>query len=133
MRSHLLFFPCVFSLGFLAGYQWAWMTEATLDGLLSSSSKEDLPLSLLNMLQAARLAMGTLQEAVVLLLWANFALLTLLLPLLLTTVALLVATLALFYKVYLYTCAGHHRDLLFSSPDGFCMERRLDKKKISRP
>ena len=107
MRSHLLLFPCVFSLGFLAGYQWAWLTEATLDGLLSSSSKEDLPLSLINMLQAARLAMGTLQEAVVLLLWANLALLILLLPLLFTTVALLVATLALFYKV----CAGHHRDL----------------------
>ena len=107
MRSHLLLFPCVFSLGFLAGYQWAWLTEATLDGLLSSSSKEDLPLSLINMLQAARLAMGTLQEAVVLLLWANLALLILLLPLLFTTVALLVATLALFYKV----CVGHHGDL----------------------
>jgi len=75
------------------------LTEATLDGLLSSSSQEDLPLILINMLQAARLAMGTLQEAVVVLLWANLALLILLLPLLFTTVAFLVALLALFYKM----------------------------------
>jgi len=100
MRSHLFFFPCVFSLGFLAGYQWAWLSEITFDGLLSSSSKEELPLNLMNMMQAARLAMGTLQEAIVLLLWANLTLLILLVPLLFTAVALLVATLALFSKVH---------------------------------
>jgi len=99
MRSHLFFFPCVFSLGFLAGYQWAWLSEITFDGLLSSSSKEELPLNLMNMMQAARLAMGTLQEAIVLLLWANLTLLILLVPLLFTAVALLVAILALFSKV----------------------------------
>ena len=99
MRSHLFFFPCVFSLGFLAGYQWAWLSEITFDGLLSSSSKEELPLNLINMMQAARLAMGTLQEAIVLLLWANLTLLILLVPLLFTAVALLVAILALFSKV----------------------------------
>ena len=99
MRPHLFFFPCVFSLGFLAGYQWAWLSEITFDGLLSSSSKEELPLNLMNMMQAARLAMGTLQEAIVLLLWANLTLLILLVPLLFTAVALLVAILALFSKV----------------------------------
>ena len=134
MRSHLFVFPCVFSLGFLAGYQWAWLSEITLDGLLSSSPKETIPLNLVNMMQAARLAMGALQEAVVLLLWANFALLFLIVPLLFTAVALLMATLALFSKVRV----GFQRfasQLLEQtySPDGFCVGCRFDEKKISRP
>ena len=130
MRSHLFFFPCVFSLGFLAGYQWAWLSEITFDGLLSSSSKEELPLNLMNMMQAARLAMGTLQEAVVLLLWANLTLLILLVPLLFTAVALLVAILALFSKVRAALHCNYYWQTF--SPGAFCVGCRFYEKKISR-
>ena len=101
MRSHLFLFPFAFFLGFLAGCQSAWMSEITLDGLLKSSpsSTEDLPLIFTNLIRAVRLVLGTLQEAVALLIWTNFALLVLLIPLLFTTGALLMATLALLSKV----------------------------------
>ena len=130
MRSRLFFFPCVFSLGFLAGYQWAWLSEITFDGLLSSSSKEELPLNLINMMQAARLAMGTLQEAVVLLLWANLTLLILLVTLVFAAVALLVATLALFSKVRAALHCNYYWQTFF--PGAFCGGCRFYEKKISR-
>ena len=102
MRSHLFLLPFAFFLGFLAGCHCAWMSEISLDGLLKSSpssSTEDLPLIFTNLIRAVRLVLGTLQEAVALLLWTNFALLMLLVPLLFTTAALLMATLALLSKV----------------------------------
>ena len=103
MKPHLFLFPLVFSLGFLAGYQWAWLSENTLDRLLSSSSSsssiEDLPIGLKNVMLVARLVILTLQEAVALLLWTNFTLIILLVPLLFATAVLLLATLALFSKV----------------------------------
>ena len=100
MKPHLFLFPLVFSLGFLAGYQWAWLSETTLDRLLSSSSSiEDLPIGLKNVMLVARLVIPTLQEAVAILLWTNFTLIILLVPLLFTTAVLLLATLALFSKV----------------------------------
>ena len=106
MRSHLFLLPFAFFLGFLAGCQWAWMSEIKLDRLLesSSSSIEDLPLIFINLIRAARHVMGALQEAAALLLRANFALLILLVPLLFTTSALLVATFVLLSKV----CACYH-------------------------
>ena len=71
-----------------------------MDRLLSSSSSiEDLPIGLKNVMQAARLVIPTLQEAVAILLWTNFTLIILLVPLLFTTAVLLMATLALFSKV----------------------------------
>ena len=102
MRSHLFLLPFAFFLGFLAGCHCTWMSEITLDGLLKSSpsSTEDLPLIFTNLIRAVRLVLGTLQEAVALLLWTNFALLMLLVPLLFTTAALLMATLALLSKVH---------------------------------
>ena len=107
MRSHLFLLPFAFSLGFLAGCQCAWLSEITLDALLKSSpsSTEDLPLIFTNLIRAVRLVLGTLQEAIALLLSTNFALLMLLVPLLFTTAALLMAALALLSKV----CDCYHR------------------------
>ena len=107
MRSHLFLLPFAFFLGFLAGCQWAWMSEITLDRLLNSSSSssiEDIPLIFINLIRAARLMLGALQEAVALLMWTNFALLILLVPLLFTTSALLLPTFVLLSKV----CACYH-------------------------
>ena len=107
MRPYLFLVPLIFSLGFLAGYQWATFSILLLESLPASPSTEDLPLSLIKILRASSVVMASLQEAVGFLLWTNLALISLLIPLLSITVAIVLITIGTLVKMELWD-----RDLL---------------------
>ena len=102
MRPYLFLVPLIFSLGFLAGYQWATFSILLLESLPASPSTEDLPLSLIKILRASSVVMAFLQEAVGFLLWANLALISLLIPLLSITVAIVLITVGALVKMELW-------------------------------
>ena len=102
MRPYFFLVPLIFSLGFLAGYQWATFSILLLESLPASPSTEDLPLSLIKFLRAISVAMASLQEAVGFLLWANLALISLLIPLLSITVAIVLITVGALVKMELW-------------------------------
>ena len=107
MRPYLFLVPLIFSLGFLAGYQWATFSTLLVESLPPSPSTEDLPLSLIKILRASSVVMASLQEAVGFLLWTNLALISLLIPLLSITVAIVLITIGTLVKMELWD-----RDLL---------------------
>ena len=107
MRPYLFLVPLIFSLGFLAGYQWATFSILLLESLPASPSTEDLPLILIKILRASSVVMASLQEAVGFLLWTNLALISLLIPLLSITVAIVLITIGTLVKMELWD-----RDLL---------------------
>ena len=102
MRPYLFLVPLIFSLGFLAGYQWATFSILLLESRPASPSTEDLPLSLIKFLRASSVVMASLQEAVGFLLWANLALISLLIPLLSITVAIVLITVGALVKMELW-------------------------------
>ena len=102
MRPYLFLVPLIFSLGFLAGYQWATFSILLLESRPASPSTEDLPLSLIKFLRAISVAMASLQEAVGFLLWANLALMSLLFPLLTITVAIVLIIVGTLVKMELW-------------------------------
>ena len=102
MRPYLFLVPLIFSLGFLAGYQWATFSILLMESLPASPSTEDLPLSLIKFLRAISVAMASLQEAVGFLLWANLALMSLLFPLLTITVAIVLIIVGTLVKMELW-------------------------------
>ena len=102
MRPYLFLVPLIFSLGFLAGYQWATFSILLLESLPASPSTEDLPLILIKILRASSVVMASLQEAVGFLLWANLALISLLIPLLSITVAIVLITVGTLVKMELW-------------------------------
>ena len=102
MRPYLFLVPLIFSLGFLAGYQWATFSILLMESLPASPSTEDLPLSLIKFLRAISVAMASLQEAVGFLLWANLALISLLIPLLSITFAIVFITVGTLVKMELW-------------------------------
>ena len=107
MRPYLFLVPLIFSLGFLAGYQWATFSILLLESQPASPSTEDLPLILIKILRASSVVMASLQEAVGFLLWTNLALISLLIPLLSITVAIVLITVGTLVKMELWD-----RDLL---------------------
>ena len=107
MRPYLFLVPLIFSLGFLAGYQWATFSTLLVESLPPSPSTEDLPLSLIKMLRASSVVMASLQEAVGFLLWTNLALISLLIPLLSITFAIVFIIVGTLVKMELWD-----RDLL---------------------
>ena len=102
MRPYLFPVPLIFSLGFLAGYQWATFSILLLESQPASPSTEDLPLILIKILRASSVVMASLQEAVVFLLRANLALISLLIPLLSITVAIVLITVGTLVKMELW-------------------------------
>ena len=102
MRPYLFLVPLIFSLGFLAGYQWATFSILLLESQPASPSTEDLPLILIKILRASSVVMASLQEAVGFLLWANLALISLLIPLLSITVAIVLITVGTLVKMDLW-------------------------------
>ena len=102
MRPYLFIVPLIFSLGFLAGYQWATFSILLLESLPHSPSTEDLPLSLIKILRASSVVMASLQETVVFLLRASLALISLLIPLLSITVAIVLITVGTLVKMELW-------------------------------
>ena len=102
MRPYLFLVPLIFSLGFLAGYQWATFSILLLESLPASPSTEDLPLILIKILRASSVVMASLQEAVGFLLWTNLALISLLIPLLSITVAIVLITVGTLVKMELW-------------------------------
>ena len=102
MRPYLFLVPLIFSLGFLAGYQWATFSIFFLESQSASPSTEDLPLSLIKFLRASSVVMASLQEAVGFLLWANLALMSLLFPLLTITVAIVLIIVGTLVKMELW-------------------------------
>ena len=102
MRPYLLLVPLIFSLGFLAGYQWATLSILLLESQPASPSTENLPLSLIKILRASSVVMASLQEAVGFLLWTNLALISLLIPLLSITVAIVLITVGTLVKMELW-------------------------------
>ena len=107
MRPYLFLVPLIFSLGFLAGYQWATFSTLLVESLPPSPSTEDLPLSLIKILRASSVVMASLQEAVGFLLWTNLALISLLIPLLSITFAIVFIIVGTLVKMELWD-----RDLL---------------------
>ena len=107
MRPYLFLVPLIFSLGFLAGYQWATFSTLLVESLPPSPSTEDLSLILIKILRASSVVMASLQEAVGFLLWTNLALISLLIPLLSITVAIVLITIGTLVKMELWD-----RDLL---------------------
>ena len=107
MRPYLFLVPLIFSLGFLAGYQWATFSILLLESQPASPSTEDLSLILIKILRASSVVMASLQEAVGFLLWTNLALISLLIPLLSITVAIVLITVGTLVKMELWD-----RDLL---------------------
>ena len=107
MRPYLFLVPLIFSLGFLAGYQWATFSILLLESQPASPSTEDLSLILIKILRASSVVMASLQEAVGFLLWTNLALISLLIPLLSITVAIVLITIGTLVKMELWD-----RDLL---------------------
>jgi len=102
MRPYLFLVPLIFSLGFLAGYQWATFSILLLESLPASPSTEDLPLILIKILRASSVVMASLQEAVGFLLWTNLAIISLLIPLLSITVAIVLITVGTLVKMELW-------------------------------
>ena len=107
MRPYLFLVPLIFSLGFLAGYQWATFSILLLESQPASPSTEDLSLILIKILRASSVVMASLQEAVGFLLWTNLAIISLLIPLLSITVAIVLITVGTLVKMELWD-----RDLL---------------------
>ena len=102
MRPYLFLVPLIFSLGFLAGYQWATFSILLLESQPASPSTEDLPLILIKILRASSVVMASLQEAVGFLLWTNLALISLLIPLLSITVVVVLITVGTLVKMELW-------------------------------
>ena len=102
MRPYLFLVPLIFSLGFLAGYQWATFSILLLESQPASPSTENLPLSLIKILRASSVVMASLQEAVGFLLWTNLALISLLIPLLSITVVVVLITVGTLVKMELW-------------------------------
>ena len=102
MRPYLFLVPLIFSLGFLAGYQWATFSILLLESQPASPSTEDLSLILIKILRASSVVMASLQEAVGFLLWTNLALISLLIPLLSITVVVVLITVGTLVKMELW-------------------------------
>ena len=99
MRPYLFLVPLIFSLGFLAGYQWATFSILLLESQPASPSTEDLSLILIKILRASSVVMASLQEAVGFLLWTNLALISFLIPLLSIAVAIVLITVGTLLKM----------------------------------
>ena len=102
MRPYLFLVPLIFSLGFLAGYQWATFSILLLESQPASPSTEDLSLILIKILRASSVVMASLQEAVGFLLWTNLAIISLLIPLLSITVVVVLITVGTLVKMELW-------------------------------